>query len=139
MNYSGVNWTTKTAITKTDLDTMDAGIKAASEEINKISSSVIALENSNIQRGYEVFSANSTALDGNKIAVRTVTVKYDFSANATIVVVPNTSRPDNYNVSVSRIDKTYNQFYIYLHAGSLAVTSDNKLKYDLGIHWIIIS
>ena len=138
MNYSGVKWTTKTAITKTDLDTMDAGIIAASKEIENIKSSVIALQNANIQRGYEVFPAG-TELDGNKIAVRTVTVKYNFSANATIVAVPNTSRPDSYDVSVSRIDKTYNQFLIYLHVGSLGVTSDNKMRFDLGIHWIIIS
>lgn len=137
MNYSGVKWTTKTAITKTDLDTMDAGIKAASEEINKISSSVIALQNANIQRGYEVFP-EGTALT-NKIAKRTVTVKYPFSANATIVAVANTSRPDFYNVSVSRIANTDNQFDIYMHVTGGAVSASNTMVYKLGIHWIIIS
>ena len=137
MNYSGVNWTSKTAITKTDLDTMDAGIKAASEEINKISSSVISLKNSNIQRGYEVFP-KSTELT-NKIAKRTVTVEYPFSANATIIAVANTSRPDWYNVSVSRIDKTFDKFDIYMHVTGGAVSASNTMLYDLGIHWIIIS
>lgn len=137
MNYSGVNWTSKTAITKTDLDTMDAGIKAASEEINNISSSVIALKNSNIQRGYEVFPM-STVLT-NKIAKRTVTVEYPFSANATIIAVANTSRPDWYNVSVSRIDKTFDKFDIYMHVTGGAVSASNTMLYDLGIHWIIIS
>lgn len=137
MNYSGVKWTTKTAITKTDLDTMDAGIKAASEEINKISSSVIALKNSNIQRGYEVFPKGTELT--NKIAKRTVTVEYPFSANATIVAVANTSHPDFYNVSVSRIDKTFDKFDIYMHVTGGAVSASNTMKYDLGIHWIIIS
>ena len=137
MNYSGVNWTSKTAITKTDLDTMDAGIKAASEEINNISSSIIALKNSNIQRGYEVFPM-STVLT-NKIAKRTVTVEYPFSANATIIAVANTSRPDWYNVSVSRIDKTFDKFDIYMHVTGGAVSASNTMLYDLGIHWIIIS
>lgn len=137
MNYSGVKWTTKTAITKTDLDTMDAGIIAASKEINNISSSVIALKNSNIQRGYEVFPAGTELT--NKIAKRTVTVEYPFSANATIVAVANTSHPDFYNVSVSRIDKTFDKFDIYMHVTGGAVSASNTMKYDLGIHWIIIS
>ena len=137
MNYSGIEWTKKTAITKTDLNIMDAGIKAASEEINDIKSSVIALENSNIQRGYEVFPMNTELT--NKIAKRTVTVKYPFSANATIVAVANTSRPDWYNVSVSRIDKTFDKFDIYMHVTGGAVSASNTMLYDLGIHWIIIS
>ena len=137
MNYSGVNWTTKTGITKTDLDTMDAGIKAASDEINDMKANVIALKNSNIQRGYEVFPM-STELT-NKIAKRTVTVEYPFSANATIIAVANTSRPDWYNVSVSRIDKTFDKFDIYMHVTGGAVSASNTMLYDLGIHWIIIS
>ncbi len=137
MNYSGIEWTKKTAITKTDLNIMDAGIKAASNEINDIKSSVIALENSNIQRGYEVFPMNTELT--NKIAKRTVTVKYPFSANATIVAVANTSRPDWYNVSVSRIDKTFDKFDIYMHVTGGAVSASNTMLYDLGIHWIIIS
>lgn len=137
MNYSGVNWTSKTAITKTDLDTMDAGIKAASDEINDMKANVIALKNSNIQRGYEVFPM-STELT-NKIAKRTVNVEYPFSANATIIAVANTSRPDWYNVSVSRIDKTFDKFDIYMHVTGGAVSASNTMLYDLGIHWIIIS
>lgn len=137
MNYSGVEWTSKTAITKTDLDTMDAGIKAASEEIENIKSSVIALQNANIQRGYEVFPAKTELT--NKIAKRTVTIEYPFSANATIVAVANTSRPDLYNVSVSRIDKTFDKFDVYLHVTGGAVSANNTMLYDLGIHWIIIS
>lgn len=137
MNYSGVNWTSKTAITKTDLDTMDAGIKAASEELEDIKSSVIALQNANIQRGYEVFPKGTELT--NKIAKRTVTVEYPFSANATIVAVANTSRPDWYNVSVSRIDKTFDKFDIYMQVTGGAVSASNTMVYDLGIHWIIIS
>ena len=137
MNYSGIEWTKKTAITKTDLNIMDAGIQAASNEINEIKSSVIALKNANIQRGYEVFPM-STELT-NKIAKRTVTVEYPFSANATIIAVANTSRPDWYNVSVSRIDKTFDKFDIYMHVTGGAVSASNTMLYDLGIHWIIIS
>ena len=137
MDYSGVNWTTKTGITKTDLDTMDAGIQAASEEINKINASVIALKNSNIQRGYYVFAQN-TAVDQNKIAVATITTKYSFFDNATIVAVPNTSRPDFYRVSIARIDDSNNSFNLYFHASSAAIV-DNKLRYNVGVHWIIIS
>ena len=119
MNYSGIEWTKKTAITKTDLNKMDAALVAASTEINDINSNVIALQNSNIQRGYEVFPM-STVLT-NKIAKRTVTVEYPFSANATIIAVANTSRPDWYNVSVSRIDKTFDKFDIYMHVTGGAV------------------
>ena len=137
MNYSGIEWTKKTAITKTDLNKMDAALVAASTEINDINSNVIALQNSNIQRGYEVFPM-STVLT-NKIAKRTVTVEYPFSANATIIAVANTSRPDWYNVSVSRIDKTFDKFDIYMHVTGGAVSASNTMLYDLGIHWIIIS
>lgn len=137
MNYSGVEWTKKTGITQTDLDKMDAAIEAAHEEINKINASVIALKNANIQRGYEVFPM-STVLT-NKIAKRTVTVEYPFSANATIIAVANTSRPDWYSVSVSRIDKTFDKFDIYMHVTGGAVSASNTMLYDLGIHWIIIS
>lgn len=137
MNYSGIEWTKKTAITKTDLNIMDAALVAASTEINDINSNVIALKNANIQRGYEVFPM-STVLT-NKIAKRTVTVEYPFSANATIIAVANTSRPDWYNVSVSRIDKTFDKFDIYMHVTGGAVSASNTMLYDLGIHWIIIS
>ena len=137
MNYSGVNWTTKTGITKTDLDTMDAGIKAASDEINDIKSNVIALKNSNIQRGYYVFAEN-TSVNENKIADATITTKYSFFDNATIVAVPNTSRPDFYRVSIARIDGSNNSFKLYFHASSGAI-ADNKLMYNVGVHWIIIS
>ena len=137
MNYSGIEWTKKTAITKTDLNKMDAALVAASTEINDINSNVIALKNANIQRGYEVFPM-STVLT-NKIAKRTVTVEYPFSANATIIAVANTSRPDWYNVSVSRIDKTFDKFDIYMHVTGGAVSASNTMLYDLGIHWIIIS
>ena len=137
MNYSGVNWTSKTAITKTDLDTMDAGIKAASDEINDMKASVIALQNSNIQRGYYVFAKN-TVVDQNKIAVAKITTKYSFFDNATIVAVPNTSRPDFYRVSIARIEDSNNSFNLYFHASSEAI-ADNKLRYNVGVHWIIIS
>ena len=137
MNYSGIEWTKKTAITKTDLNKMDAALVAASTEINDINSNVIALKNANIQRGYEVFPM-STVLT-NKIAKRTVTVEYPFSANATIIAVANTSRPDWYNVSVSIIDKTFDNFDIYMHVTGGAVSASNTMLYDLGIHWIIIS
>ena len=137
MNYSGIEWTKKTAITKTDLNIMDAGIKAASKEINDINSNVIALQNSNIQRGYYVF-AKDTAVDQNKIAVATITTKYSFFDNATIVAVPNTSRPDFYRVSIARIDDSNNSFNLYFHASSAAI-ADNKLLYKVGVHWIIIS
>ena len=137
MNYSGIEWTKKTGITKTDLDIMDAGIKAASDEINDMKASVIALKNSNIQRGYYVFAQN-TAVDQNKIAVATITTKYSFFDNATIVAVPNTSRPDFYRVSIARIDDSNNSFNLYFHASSEAI-ADNKLMYNVGVHWIIIS
>ena len=137
MNYSGVNWTTKTGITKTDLDIMDAGIKSASDEINDIKSSVIALENSNIQRGYYVFAEN-TSVNENKIADATIITRYSFFDNATIVAVPNTSRPDFYRVSIARIDDSNNSFNLYFHASSDAI-ADNKLRYNVGVHWIIIS
>ena len=137
MNYSGIEWTKKTAITKTDLNIMDAALVAASTEINDINSNVIALQNSNIQRGYYVF-AKDTAVDQNKIAVATITTKYSFFDNATIVAVPNTSRPDFYRVSIARIDDSNNSFNLYFHASSAAI-ADNKLLYKVGVHWIIIS
>ena len=137
MNYSGIEWTKKTAITKTDLNIMDAALVAASTEINDINSNVIALQNSNIQRGYYVF-AKDTAVDQNKIAVATITTKYSFFDNATIVAVPNTSRPDFYRVSIARIDDSNNSFNLYFHASSAAI-ADNKLLYNVGVHWIIIS
>ena len=142
MNYSGVNWTTKTGITKTDLDTMDAGIKAASDEINDMKASVIALKNSNIQRGYYVFAKN-TAVNENKIAEATVTPSNNFSGDVTIVATVNTARPDSYRVSVSRIKESTNtfsttSFKIYLHTSDIAL-QDGKLKSDIAVHWIIIN
>ena len=137
MNYSGVNWTTKTGITKTDLDTMDAGIKAASDEINDMKASVIALTNSNIQRGYYVFAQGTAVDSSSKIAVATITTSHDFSGSVTIVATVNTSRPDYYRVSTSRIADSNNSFNIYFHASSDAIT-DNKLKYKVGVHWIIL-
>ena len=137
MNYSGVNWTTKTAITKTDLDIMDGGIKAAHEEISKINSSVIALKNSNIQRGYYVFAQGTAVDSSSKIAVATITTPNDFSGSVTIVATVNTSRPDYYRVSTSRIADSNKSFNIYFHASSDAIT-DNKLKYKVGVHWIIL-
>lgn len=137
MNYSGVNWTSKTAITKTDLDTMDAGIKAASKELEDIKSSVIALKNSNIQRGYYVFS-KGTNVDSNRIASTIITTPYSFAGNPTIIAVLNTSRPDNYLVSIDRIKDSTDSFTIYLYASTNNV-ADNKLRYDIGVHWIAIS
>lgn len=137
MNYSGVNWTTKKGITKTDLDTMDAGIQAASEEINKINASVIALKNSNIQRGYYVFAQGTEVDSASKIAVAAITTPSYFTGSVTIVATVNTSRPDYYRVSTSRIDGSNNSFNIYFHASSAAIT-DNKLKYSVGVHWIIL-
>ena len=137
MNYSGIEWTKKTGITQTDLDIMDGGIKAAHEEISKINANVIALQNSNIQRGYYVFAKN-TSVDQNKIAVATITTKYSFFDNATIVAVPNTSRPDFYRVSIARIEDSNNSFNLYFLASSGAI-ADNKLMYNVGVHWIIIS
>ena len=137
MNYSGVNWTSKTAITKTDLDTMDAGIKAASDEINDMKASVIALKNSNIQRGYYVFAKDTPVDSKSKIAVAKIITPNDFSGSVTIVATVNTSRPDYYRVSTSRIADSNNSFNIYFHASSDAIT-DNKLKYKVGVHWIIL-
>ena len=136
MNYSGVNWTTKTGITKTDLDTMDAGIKAASNELEDIKSSVIALQNANIQRGYHVF-AKGVEVNNNHIASTIITTKYNFVPSATIIATIDTSRPDYYRVSTSRIADSNNSFNIYFHASSDAIT-DNKLKYKVGVHWIIL-
>ena len=137
MNYNRINWTTKTGITQTDLDIMDAGLDEAATEINDMKASVIALQNSNIQRGYYVFAKN-TSVDQNKIAVATITTKYSFFDNATIVAVPNTSRPDFYRVSIARIEDSNNSFNLYFHASSGAI-ADNKLMYKVGVHWIIIS
>ena len=137
MNYSGIEWTKKTAITKTDLDKMDAGIKAASDEINDMKASVIALKNANIQRGYYVFGEN-TVVDDNKIAVATITTSDNFLGNVTIVATPNTSRPNNYSVSVSRISDSTNTFNIFLYPSDAAL-SDGKLKFAIGVHWIIIN
>ena len=142
MIYNRINWTTKTGITQTDLDIMDAGLDEAATEINDMKASVIALENSNIQRGYYVFAQN-TAVNENKIAVATITTSHNFSANVTIVATVNTSRPDLYSVSVSRIlDSTNtvstNTFNIFLHPSDAAL-SDGKLKDAIGVQWIIIS
>lgn len=137
MNYSGVKWTTKTAITKTDLDTMDAGIIAASKEIENIKSSVIALQNANIQRGYYVF-AKGDAVNDNHIASTTITTKYNFVPSATIIATIDTSRPDVYSVSVQRIENSTNTFKLHFYA-SIYDTSKNQLLYDIGVHWVIIN
>lgn len=142
MNYSGIEWTKKTGITQTDLNIMDAGIKAASKEINDINASVIALKNANIQRGYYVFAKN-TAVNENKVAEATVTTLNNFSGDVTIVATVNTARPDSYRVSVSRIKESNNTFStntfkIYLHTSDIAL-SDGKMKSDIAVHWIIIN
>lgn len=137
MNYSGVNWTTKTGITKTDLDTMDAGIKAASDEINDIKSNVIALNNANIQRGYYVF-AKGVEVNNNHIASTIITTKYNFVPNATIIATIDTSRPDVYSVSVQRIENSTNTFKLHFYASTYD-TNKNQLLYDIGVHWIIIN
>ena len=137
MNYSGIEWTKKTGITKTDLDIMDAGLDEAATEINDMKASVIALKNSNIQRGYYVFGEN-TVVDDNKIAVATITTSDNFLGNVTIVATPNTSRPNNYSVSVSRISDSTNTFNIFLYPSDAAL-SDGKLKFAIGVHWIIIN
>lgn len=137
MNYSGVNWTSKTAITKTDLDTMDAGIKAASDEINDIKSNVIALQNANIQRGYHVF-AKGVAVNNNHIATTIITTKYNFVPSATIIATIDTSRPDVYSVSVQRIENSTNTFKLHFYASTYD-TNKNQLLYDIGVHWIIIN
>lgn len=136
MNYSGVNWTSKTAITKTDLDTMDAGIKAASEEIENIKSSVIALQNANIQRGFYVFAKGVEAIN-NHIVSTVITTNYKFVPSATIIATIDTSRPDLYSVSVQRIKNSTNTFNLHFYASTL--DKDNKLLYDIGVHWIIIN
>ena len=138
MNYSGIEWTKKTGITKTDLDIMDAGIKAASDEINDMKASVIALKNSNIQRGYYVFAEGTAVDSSSKIAVATITTPDNFLGNVTIVATPNTSRPNNYSVSVSRISDSTNTFNIFLYPSDAAL-SDGKLKFAVGVHWIIIN
>ena len=137
MNYSGIEWTKKTGITKTDLDIMDGGIKAAHEEISKINASVIALKNSNIQRGYYVFAQGTPVDSSSKITVAKITTPSAFSGSVTIVATVNTSRPDYYRVSTSRIGGSNDSFNIYFHASSAAIT-DNKLKYEVGVHWIIL-
>ena len=137
MNYSGVNWTSKTAITKTDLDKMDAAIVAASTEINDINSNVIALQNSNIQRGYHVF-AKGVAVNNNHIASTIITTKYNFVPSATIIATIDTSRPDVYSVSVQRIENSTNTFRLHFYASTYD-TSKNQLLFDIGVHWIIIN
>ena len=137
MNYNRINWTTKTGITQTDLDIMDAGLDEAATEINDMKASVIALKNANIQRGYYVFGEN-TVVDDNKIAVATITTSDNFLGNVTIVATPNTSRPNNYSVSVSRISDSTNTFNIFLYPSDAAL-SDGKLKFAIGVHWIIIN
>ena len=137
MIYNRINWTTKTGITQTDLDIMDAGLDEAATEINDMKANVIALKNSNIQRGYYVFGEN-TVVDDNKIAVATITTSDNFLGNVTIVATPNTSRPNNYSVSVSRISDSTNTFNIFLYPSDAAL-SDGKLKFAVGVHWIIIN
>ena len=137
MNYSGVNWTTKTGITKTDLDTMDAGIKAASNELEDIKSSVIALQNANIQRGYHVF-AKGVEVNDNHIASTIITTKYNFVPSATIIATIDTSRPDVYSVSVQRIENSTNTFKLHFYASTYD-TNKNQLLYDIGVHWVIIN
>ena len=137
MNYSGVNWTTKTGITKTDLDTMDAGIKAASNELEDIKSSVIALQNANIQRGYHVF-AKGVEVNNNHIASTIITTKYNFVPSATIIATIDTSRPDVYSVSVQRIENSTNTFKLHFYASTYD-TNKNQLLYDIGVHWVIIN
>ena len=137
MNYSGVNWTTKTGITKTDLDTMDAGIKAASNELEDIKSSVIALQNANIQRGYHVF-AKGVEVNNNHIASTIITTKYNFVPSATIIATIDTSRPDVYSFSVQRIENSTNTFKLHFYASTYD-TNKNQLLYDIGVHWVIIN
>ena len=137
MIYNRINWTTKTGITQTDLDIMDAGLDEAATEINDMKASVIAKKNTNNQRGNYVI-AEGTAVDStSKIADATITTPNDFSGSVTIVATVNTSRPDYYRVSVSRIAGSNNSFNIYFQASSDAIT-DNKLKYMVGVHWIIL-
>lgn len=137
MIYNRINWTTKTGITQTDLDIMDAGLDEAATEINDMKASVIALKNSNIQRGYYVFAQGTAVDSSSKIAVATITTSQPFTGSVTIVATVNTSRPDYYRVSTSRIGGSNDSFNIYFHASSAAIT-DNKLKYEVGVHWIIL-
>ena len=123
MNYSKVNWSNQTAITKDNLDTMDSGIAALAAEVNGIQSSVTALSVANIQRGAYQFKRSDTVLDsaGKKYIKVTVRFSAKYNVAPTVITQIKSGRvTEGYNVTINNTTTTDFELLLYLPSGQVS-------------------
>ena len=129
MNYSKVNWTNQTAITKDSLDKMDSGIAALSQESADFDSRIATLESASIITGAVKITSGSETSSSNVKKVD-VTISPALSQIPRVFVTALSSRPDITHATVSNVSTTGFTIYLY-HTGSFS-------GYDAWVQYMIL-
>lgn len=113
MNYQKINWSTKTALSKDDLATMDNGIAACAESINKYGTALKTTADYTMVVGSYYFTAEDTDSTANAVKKKEITYGVQFKSTPLIFATVNTSRPDVKSASVGEVGT--GKFNLYLN------------------------
>lgn len=144
MNYSKVGWSSKSAITQSDLAHMDEALYALAQESSSNTNALSNLPYTNIQAGTYVFGTSSLEEDlakdeGRYLKKRNIQFPKKFATKPIILATANTSQPDKVSATIVN-DKTtdFDLVLEYDPRWKPGTTNSSGGLNKLSVNWIAI-